>query len=152
MLIIEDQKLEIKCKDIDNWEEMSCLIAEAFVSWKQEIKKKAKPEFIDDFPMIPTITFILGTITTGFLKQIGEEIWKNLRKTVNQNNVYRQKPNMKLNFNYEGVKFIVEVEHNDLETLHQVLKNLDGIITEISKEEEQVKFVLGENGKFKRKF
>ncbi|MBM7557905.1 hypothetical protein [Halanaerobacter jeridensis] len=151
--MIEKKKIEIKFDDEDSWERISELVAKAFIRWQSSLKEKTKAELIDEFFVIPTITFILGTITTGFLKQIGEEIWSNLKKVVSESNICRPKPNMKLNFNYEGVQFIVEVEHNDLQTLHRVLKNLDDIIKGISKEEEQkVKFILGENGKFKRKF
>ena len=151
--MIEKKKIEIKCQDKESWEEISQLVAKAFVRWQQSLEEEAQPEMIDEFIIIPTITFILGTITTGFLKQIGEEIWSNLKKVVSESKICRPKPNMKLNFSYEGVQFIVEVEHNDLQTLHSVLKNLDEIIKGISKEEKQkVKFILGENGKFKRKF
>ena len=151
--MIEKKKIEIKCQGQDSWEEISQLVARAFSRWQRSIEEKAASEMIDEFFIIPTITFILGTITTGFLKQIGEEIWSNLKKVVSESKICRPKPNMKLDFQYEGVQFIVEVEHNDLQTLHSVLKNLDEIIKGISKEKEQkVKFVLGENGKFKRKF
>jgi hypothetical protein len=74
-----------------------------------------------------------------------------LKEIVSKGSSYNRKPNMEFNFNYEGIDIIVAVEHNDLETLHSVLKNMDDIITGISQEEEQVKFILGENGKFKRK-
>ena len=152
-MMIAKKRIEVKCQADDSWEEISQLVARAFLRWQKSIKDKTKPELIDEAFVIPTITFILGTITTGFLKQIGEEIWENLRKVVSESNICRPKPNMKLNFNYEGIHFIVEVEHNDLQTLHSVLKNLDEIIKGISKDEEQkVKFILGENGKFKRKF
>lgn len=151
--MIEKKRIEIKCQGDASWEEISKLVAQAFMRWKYSIKKQTKPELVDEFFVIPTITFILGTITTGFLKQIGEEIWSNLKKVVSESKTRRPKPNMKLDFNYEGVQFIVEVEHNDLQTLQGVLKNLDEIIKGISKEEEErVKFILGENGKFKRKF
>ncbi|MFO7819093.1 MAG: hypothetical protein R6V17_02545 [Halanaerobacter sp.] len=151
--MIEKKKIEIKCQGDASWDEISKLVAQAFMRWQYSIKEQTQPELVDDFFVIPTITFILGTITTGFLKQIGEEIWSNLKKVVSESKIRRPKPNMKLNFSYDGVHFIVEVEHNDLQTLQGVLKNLDEIIKGISKEEEErVKFILGENGKFKRKF
>ena len=151
--MIKKEKIRIEINNNSSEERISQLVEKAFLSWQKSIKEEPKPELMADFFIIPTITFILGTITTGFLKQIGEEIWSNLKKVVESNKRCGPKPNMKLDFNYAGVEFIVEVEHNDLQTLHSVLKNLDGIIKGISKEEEQkVKFVLGENGKFKRKF
>jgi hypothetical protein len=150
-VVIIEKKIEIRCQADDSWEEISQLVTQAFTSWQRRINSIAKTEFVDELPMIPTITFILGTITTGFLKEIGEEIWDNLKEIVSKGSSYNRKPNMEFNFNYEGIDIIVAVEHNDLETLHSVLKNMDDIITGISQEEEQVKFILGENGKFKRK-
>ncbi|MGM0370113.1 MAG: hypothetical protein ACQEP9_06825 [Bacillota bacterium] len=151
-MIIIEKKIEIRCQSDNSREEISQLVTQAFTSWQRRINAITRTEFVDELAMIPTITFILGTITTGFLKEIGEEIWNNLKEVVSKGSNCNQKPNMKFDFNYEGIDILVEVEHNDLETLHSVLKNMDDIITGISKEEEQVKFILGENGKFKRKF
>ncbi len=101
----------------------------------EKINLNTHSQFLDDIGAVQffstAITFILGAISTGFLKQIGEEIWDNFKKIFLKNNKEKNMPSFKFEFEFNGVDIKAKLVAKDPENFDFTLKNLNNIIQEV---------------------
>jgi hypothetical protein len=125
------------------------LIYDKLIEWDNRYNKNSA-QFIEKIDILPTtISFILGTITSGFLKEIGKEVWNNLKKIFISEDENKRMPGFEFNFIYEGIEIIAELESDAPQELKKALNNLNGIINKILDGEEDVgkmRFTLDSDG------
>ena len=139
IVIKQQQKLTIHLEEVE-------LPADS----NQQICERLKSECIDGPEWLPVITFVLGTITTGFLKAIGSQIWSNIKKVFAKTDV--DPPGVKVKFNYEGVEIEARVKSNNLKVIKQALDNLGYLVAQIdSSREGKINFVWIVENKWQKK-
>ncbi|AGB40721.1 hypothetical protein Halha_0748 [Halobacteroides halobius DSM 5150] len=124
------------------------------LEWKKrrEEKQSLETQFIEEISWLPIISFIFGTITVGFLKAIGSQIWAGLKKYFSQAEEKKEMPSFEIQFSYKGVKIIAKFNNNDRKKIKDALKNLDGLLKSIPHKQNlnQITFVLDSTGDWKQ--
>ncbi len=130
-------------------DDSSSIIYEILNKWDKEVKQGSRAQFLDEDPFLVTsISFILGTITSGFLKQIGKEIWDNFKKIfVDSSQEKEQIPGFKVLFNYNGLKIKASLDSDNPKKIKRAFDSLNVILeqtVDIEDEFEEIEFVLDE--------
>ncbi|SJZ31472.1 hypothetical protein [Selenihalanaerobacter shriftii] len=85
------------------------------------------------------LSFALGTITSGFLKEIGKEIWSKFKGLfIDSKKKKSEIPKFEFEFEYQGIEIIAEIESVDPSELKAALNRLEDILNLISEEEENI--------------
>ena len=129
------EELIIPLRHLESPKEREQQIYEGLMNWKIEKEEILKSEFIDQAEWLPVITFMLGTVTTGFLKAIGSEIWDNVKEIFVDSK--GEVPGFEFEFNYEGVEIKKKKKSEDREVIKKALKNLDKLVEQIDFDNQQ---------------
>lgn len=129
MVKIDKKEINLKEKDL---EEVKKIIEEEL----NELYGNINLEIIDlgNIDWLPTIlSFSLGTITSGFLKEIGKEIWSKFKNIFVTSKQEESIPKLEFSFEYKGIEVIAEIESNDLSHLKQAFDKLGEIYDKVTK-------------------
>ncbi len=129
------KELIISLRHLESSAEREQQIYEGLMNWKIEKEEMLKSEFIDQAEWLPVITFILGTVSTGFLKAIGSEIWSNLKEIFVDSK--GEVPGFEFKFNYEGVEVTAKIQSEDKEVIKRALENLNKLVAQIDFDNQQ---------------
>ncbi|TDX45432.1 hypothetical protein C7959_14417 [Orenia marismortui] len=139
MILINKNHLNVELDSNISLGSMSSIIYSKLTEWDYKFNSSSKAQFLEEADILVTsISFILGTITTGFLKQIGEEVWYNVKNIFYNCEKEKRIPGFKFKFNYEDIDVTVELESEDPEVLENVLNNLNVILKQVLKEEDHI--------------
>ncbi|GAB6137570.1 hypothetical protein [Halanaerobaculum tunisiense] len=145
MLEIRDQKIEIDLVSLESSVEVANRVQNVLLDWLADQEQGLKSQ---DIEWLPVVSFILGTVTSGFLKSIGSEIWQGVKDFLYSKK--RDNPNLEFKFNYQGVKVVAKLDNNDPQIIKTALSNLDDLITVIvnNREVKRLKLILDNTGKW----
>ncbi|GAB6098806.1 hypothetical protein JCM16358_06850 [Halanaerocella petrolearia] len=147
MIEIKEDKIEIK---LDNLQSKSEVAETVYKTLEKQAEDRLKPYFLNGVEWLPIISFILGTVTSGFLKEIGSEVWKGVKKFFRCNSNKEKIPKFEISFNYQGVKVKASLENTNQQTLESALDRLGSSLEQaINQDEiEEMKFIMDLNGKW----
>jgi len=126
---INKKRIDLKGKKLDE-------IKEAIGRELSIIDENYKLETIDlgGIDWLPTIiSFSLGAVTSGILKEIGKEVWYKIKGLLIESKKKSHIPKFEFEFEYQEIEIIAIVESDDPKELKQAFNNLgdmwDKIVT-----------------------
>jgi deferrochelatase/peroxidase EfeB len=149
---IKTRRLQINLAELNGKEEINSEIETNLSNWKQEYDRLSQLKWIDELSWLPVLSFVLGTVTSGFFKGIGSDIWEKFRDIFIQPEGSKEIPNFEFKFNYQGIKVKAQVKSDDIETIKAALNNLEDLLDRLNDKEglEEVEFVWSPDQKWKQ--
>lgn len=156
MIKINKKEIDLSGKELP---EVKQIIGEELV--KLYFKSELEVVDLGDVNLMPAVvSFALGTITSGFLKEIGKEIWSNFKKIFTNFKSKIKTPRFEFRFEYQGIEIVAEIADNaDYEGLKIAFNKIEEVYNKIEeldlidKEQniDKLQFVLDENETWKYK-
>jgi hypothetical protein len=124
---MEKKEIDLKGKEL---EEMKEVIAEEinklYTDYKLEVVN------LGNIDWLPTIlSFSLGAITSGILKEIGKEIWTKIKETFIKSKKQTEIPNFEFEFEHKGLGIIAEIKGEDPAELRSAFNRLSEVYEKI---------------------
>ncbi|SFL34307.1 hypothetical protein [Candidatus Frackibacter sp. WG13] len=120
MIKINKKRIDLKGKELDEIKET--IDRELSIIYENYKLETIDLGGIDWLPKI--ISFSLGAVTSGILKEIGKEVWYKIKGLLIESKKKSHAPKFEFEFEYQGIEIIAIVESDDPKELKQAFNNL----------------------------
>ncbi|MCK8827485.1 hypothetical protein MWH25_06975 [Natroniella acetigena] len=111
------------------------------------LQKRSKKQFIEsEKALLIIVKYFLGAISSGFLEELGKDLWEKFKEIFIENGEQQVVPDFKVQFNYADRSVLAEIKGEQFAKLETAFKELESILDDLETDEDEVYYILKEDG------
>ncbi|WP_408954473.1 hypothetical protein [Natroniella sp. ANB-PHB2] len=111
------------------------------------LQKSSEKQFVgSEKALLIIVKYVLGAISSGFLEELGKDLWEKFKKVFLENSEQQVVPDFKVQFDYADRSVLAEIKGEQFTKLKTAFKDLEDILDHLETDEDELHFILKENG------